>query len=34
MRRRLLAVVVTLAGALSMTSPARAAINQPVAIWQ
>jgi len=34
MRGRLLAVVVTLAAALSMASPARAAINQPVAIWQ
>lgn len=34
MRGRLLAVVVTLAGALLLTSPARAAINQPVAIWQ
>ena len=34
MRGRLLAVAVTLAAALSMASPARAAINQPVAIWQ
>jgi hypothetical protein len=34
MRGRLLAVVVTLAAALTMASPARAAINQPVAIWQ
>jgi hypothetical protein len=34
MRGRLLAIVVTLAAALSMASPARAAINQPVAIWQ
>jgi laminin G domain protein len=34
MRRRLLAVAVTLAGILSLASPARAAINQPVAVWQ
>ena len=34
MRRRLLAVPVILAGILSMASPAKAAINQPVAVWQ
>jgi hypothetical protein len=34
MRGRLLAVVVTVAGVVSMTPPASAAINQPVAIWQ
>jgi hypothetical protein len=33
MRGRLLAVVLTLAGVLSMASPARAAIDRPVAIW-
>jgi hypothetical protein len=31
---QLLAVAVALAGILSMASPARAAINQPVAVWQ
>jgi hypothetical protein len=34
MRRRLLAVAVALAGLLSIASPARAVINQPVAVWQ
>jgi hypothetical protein len=34
MRRRLLAVPVIFAGILSMASPAQAAINQPVAVWQ
>jgi hypothetical protein len=34
MRRRSLAVTVALVGILSMASPARAAINQPVAVWQ
>jgi hypothetical protein len=34
MRRRLLAVPVIIAGILSLASPAQAAINRPVAIWQ
>jgi hypothetical protein len=34
MRRRLLVVVAALAAASAMVSPARAAIDQPVAIWQ
>jgi len=34
MRRRLLAVPVILAGILSLASPAQAAINKPVAVWQ
>jgi len=34
MRRRLLAVPVMVAGILSMASPAQAAIDQPVAVWQ
>ena len=34
MRRRLLSVTAALAGVLVMAAPARAAINQPVAIWQ
>jgi hypothetical protein len=34
MRRRLLAVPVIVAGILSLASPAQAAINQPVAVWQ
>jgi hypothetical protein len=34
MRRRLLAVPVIVAGILSLASPAQAAIDQPVAIWQ
>ena len=34
MRRTLLIVVVALAAAVAMVSPARAAIDQPVATWQ
>jgi hypothetical protein len=34
MRRKLLAVCVALAGAFVMAAPARAAIDQPVAVWQ
>ena len=34
MRRRLLVVVVALAAAVAMVSPARAAIDQPVATWE
>jgi Laminin G domain len=34
LRRRLLSVTAALAGVLVMAAPARAAINQPVAIWQ
>jgi hypothetical protein len=34
MRRRLLAVPVIVAGILSLASPAQAAIDQPVAVWQ
>ena len=34
MRRTLLVVVVALAAAVAMVSPARAAIDQPVATWQ
>src|SRR5215208_5926708 len=34
MRRRLLVVVVALAAASAIVSPARAAIDQPVASWQ
>jgi hypothetical protein len=34
MRRRLLAVSAIIAGVLSLASPAQAAINRPVAIWQ
>jgi Laminin G domain len=34
MRRRLLTVPVIVAGILSLASPAQAAINQPVAVWQ
>jgi hypothetical protein len=34
MRRRLLAVPVIVAGILSLATPAQAAINQPVGIWQ
>jgi hypothetical protein len=34
MRRRLLAVPVIVAGILSLASPAQAAINKPVAVWQ
>jgi Laminin G domain len=34
MRRRLLAVPIIVAGILATASPAQAAINQPVAIWQ
>jgi hypothetical protein len=33
-RRRLLAVVVALAGVLAMAAPANAAVDQPVAVWQ
>jgi hypothetical protein len=33
MRRRLLAVLVVLAGGLALLSPARAAIDRPVAVW-
>jgi hypothetical protein len=34
LRRRLLTVSVALAGVLAMASPANAAIDQPVAVWQ
>ena len=34
MRRTLLVVVVALAAAFAMVSPARAAIDQPVAVWE
>jgi hypothetical protein len=34
MRRKLLAVSVALAGVLAVASPARGAIDNPVAVWQ